>query len=638
MYTVGNIVANLGVRDAQFHTAFARANATMGTFEKGVMARGASMQAALAGVLKIGGGVAALATIVGGVAVKKFASFEKEMRNVNTIAKEGDEQFRTTSTSVLDMAMKYGSSSVDLAKALYNINSASFTAAKGLQVLEAATIAGRAGVSDTTTAAAGITAVLNAYGLQASEAGDISDILFKTVEKGVISFGELSSHLGTAVASANLAGISFDQVGAAVATITKGGINAAEAFTALNRFMLKMVEGGDELDKVFKAAGYESAKAALEIDGLGKSLNVILEASKGDAKALMDMGFEMRSFKAVASLAREEGKVFAKDLEAIAVKSSRAGATQAALAEQTKATSFGFEKFGATVSVVMIKIGEKLAPFVSEYLTPITDWLQEAATNFDFVALGVEINARKLYAALSYNIRQIAGIATVVAELGSWLWSWWKIQFNLIVNAFTAVYDALKTTMKGLFDIVTNTFSNIWDVITGKKSIGAAVASVSHSMGQGINEAMSVTMDGFAKMGNDAMKETGDLMARMKGMTEGGLFGLLVPELGWDALDKEFEDRLGAMMVKKSEGIPGLTDAVAASVEAGVEQGVAVEPVLPTMFAGAAEKGSTEAYSMLRKSQAEQNEIKNSTKKTAKNTEEIAKNTRGLEAPVMVAI
>src|SRR5687768_12475820 len=86
-----------------------------------------------------------------------------------------------------------------LARGLYDIASSGFKGAQGMKVLEASAIAASAGMSDTATAARAITGVLNAYGLGAERAAEVSDVLFKTVEVGVLTFDELAQQLGDVV-------------------------------------------------------------------------------------------------------------------------------------------------------------------------------------------------------------------------------------------------------------------------------------------------------------------------------------------------------------------------------------------------------------------------------------------------------
>jgi hypothetical protein len=53
---------------------------------------------------------------------------------------------------------------------------------------------------------------------------NVSDSLFQTVNLGVLSFADLAQGIGTVVGTARRPQVSIDQVGAAIATMTRAGI------------------------------------------------------------------------------------------------------------------------------------------------------------------------------------------------------------------------------------------------------------------------------------------------------------------------------------------------------------------------------------------------------------------------------
>jgi len=375
-------IRNIGSIGVLLNAKTAAFNASMTGAQGAVMGVGAAADVTSAKLAGMGMMMTTAVTLpllaAGGVGVKFFADFEKGMRNVNVIARQNEEDFRATSEAALDLATTLGKSPTELADALYNINSASFKATQGLEVLEAATVAGRAGLASTADAAKAITAVLNAYGKSAAEAGDVSDILFKTVEKGVLTFGELATQLGAVVASGAAANIEFDEIAAGIATMTRGGIQSAEAFTAMNRMIQRMIKGTAELDALFQKYGFDSAFAALSTIGLGKTMAILSKETKGGAKNLVNLGFRIRDLKAALSLTRDEGRAFAGDLEEIAKKSARAGSTMDAFEEQTKSLTFQIERLVTIIKVNWIRTTELFA----SNLKSVVDVLQRVATWF----------------------------------------------------------------------------------------------------------------------------------------------------------------------------------------------------------------------------------------------------------------
>jgi TP901 family phage tail tape measure protein len=123
------------------------------------------------------------------------------------------------------MSIQFGEGTGTLAKGLYDILSASIPAEKALYVLSVSAKAARAGLTDTGVAADAITTILNAYGLSAEKAGDVSDWLFSVVKKGKLTFAELAPSIGMVATTASSAGVDLNELGAALGV--SGAMNAA---------------------------------------------------------------------------------------------------------------------------------------------------------------------------------------------------------------------------------------------------------------------------------------------------------------------------------------------------------------------------------------------------------------------------
>ena len=152
-----------------------------------------------------------------GVAGAAAANFESPMRRVNTIAKLSEDQFSKLKVEVqaLGDRLKTTQSVDKMATALYDIYSAGLEGEKALKTLEAATIAADAGSADLAITTDVLTTAMIAYKLPAEKAGYVSDLLFKTVDKGKVSFSELASSIGPVLTVASKFGVSMEEVGAA---------------------------------------------------------------------------------------------------------------------------------------------------------------------------------------------------------------------------------------------------------------------------------------------------------------------------------------------------------------------------------------------------------------------------------------
>ncbi len=324
-----------------------------------------------------------------GLAAREFMGFERSMRNVNSISKMTESELGAVTGEVKDLATELGRMPQDLAEGLYDIASSGFQGAAGLEVLDASAQGATAGLATTKEAAASLTTVLNAYAMDVSKVGQVSDVMFRAVDIGVVTFAELGENLGQVVATAAAAGVPFEQVAAGFATMTKGGINAAETSTALNRVILAFLNPSKKLTEALKASGYASGAAVIQARGLAGAVEYLQEVTGGSTEELAQLGMDARALKAALSLARDEGRVFTSDLEAM---NNAAGATQAALAEQSKALSFQWDQMKASAAVLAGEIGEALAPSLRAGVDAVkgaTEWLRQMSPEMKKAAVAV---------------------------------------------------------------------------------------------------------------------------------------------------------------------------------------------------------------------------------------------------------
>ena len=297
------------------------------------------------------------------VSVAAAAKFETAMRNVNSISKLSEEQFRAQSKQVIDLSKTLPQSAKTLAEGLYDIASSGFQGAEGMTVLGAAAKAASAGMTTTAVSAKGITAVLNAYGLEAESAAEISDIMFKTVDKGVITFEQLSSTVGDWIGMGKAAGLEFNELSGAIAYMTTKGIGASEAGTSLQRLLIGFVKPSEEMAIAIRNAGFESGEMMLKQKGLAGAMEILNTATGGTLTSLLKLMPEIRGVRGATALlgaGYEELTTFMGDFN------NTAGATDIALAEQSKAFSFQASLLKNQVTAAFIEFGNKVLPVLND--------------------------------------------------------------------------------------------------------------------------------------------------------------------------------------------------------------------------------------------------------------------------------
>lgn len=310
----------------------------------------------------------ALQAIVGGA-----VQFDTRMRNVNSLVHLSEGQLHSLGDEVLDLSKKLPQSANTLSEGLYDIESSGFAGTGGLIVLNNAARDASAGLTDTSTSAAAVAGVLNAYGEEAKDAQYVSDSLFQTVNVGVLSFSDLAQGIGQVVGTAAAGKVDIDQLGQAIATMTRAGIVPAEAFTSLNQVLGQIIQPGKQLSQVFNELGYESGAAALQSKGLFGVISDIQSVTGGDVTATSQLFTDIRALRGVLALGTDQGKLYASVVRDWSSAHQGAGATAAAFEEQQKAVSFQWQILKNEARAAAISFGTDVLPDLIRLMHGVED-------------------------------------------------------------------------------------------------------------------------------------------------------------------------------------------------------------------------------------------------------------------------
>ncbi len=231
------------------------------------------------------------------------AQFETALTKIKTIADKGV-NFDKVREDIKQLATEVPQNLLTLSEGLFNIiGSGIRNAGDAFKVLDVSARAATAGFTDTKFAADAIVFSINAFGKSVDDAEEIANILFKTVDVGKIEFNQLAANIGEVANPAAIAGVSLQELGQAIATITLGGTPVSETFTALKNLLQSIVAPTEGASKAAKALGLEFSKAGIAAaGGLEQFIQKIREATGGDTKKLDLLFPEMRALRAAQIL------------------------------------------------------------------------------------------------------------------------------------------------------------------------------------------------------------------------------------------------------------------------------------------------------------------------------------------------
>ena len=356
--------------------AFASAEGAAGGFERRM---GTLQKNAARSFLAIG----AAAGVGFGAIAKQTVDFDRSMRNVNSLAQLGERRFKTLQNSVLNLAGKTAQAPKTLADGLYDLVSSGFDAKQAMTILASSAKAATAGLTTTEVSTKAVAAVLNAYHRPAKDPAEISDTLFQTVNRGVLSFEDLANTIGDTLPFASSLGVSLNEVGAATSTMTKEGLSAEETMTRIRNVMTTLLKPGDALQGAYKQLGVQSGEALIKQKGFQGALEAIVGTTNGTKSAVAQLFPNIRSLGGVLALTGKNAKSAQGDLKAF---QDTTGATDKVLEQQRKSISYQWQKIRSEISSTAIRVGSVLVPAFRTGLEKVAGFLGTAGGNVkDFV-------------------------------------------------------------------------------------------------------------------------------------------------------------------------------------------------------------------------------------------------------------
>lgn len=359
MFTAGKGVIHLTLGTAMLQKSMAKVQKSVGAFGR----RLGALQS------KLGGWGTRLVGAAGlGASIKVFADFEQQLANVSTMLDEPEKHMAQFKSALSKMSTEFGESTATLSSGLYDILSASIPPEKALAALDVAARAAKAGMSDTGTAADALTTVMNSYGLAADQAGDVSDWLFSIVKRGKTNFPLLAGAIGNVASTASQSGVSMEELGSAIATVTRAGVKTDVAMTSIQAIISSFLKPTDEAAEIAKKLGFEMNTATLRTMGLE---GVMKRIGGMDPEVVSKLFPNVRALKGLLpALGAMEG--FGEDMRVMA---NRAGATQIAYDKMAATLTHRLAQMKQAGIGVFVALGESLAPMIGKMAAKIKEMM-----------------------------------------------------------------------------------------------------------------------------------------------------------------------------------------------------------------------------------------------------------------------
>lgn len=327
--------------------------------------------------------VSAVSGALSGVALAAMqvgASFETAFAKTQTIMDTSAVSVSKMRGDILDLSNEMGIAANELSDSVYNAISATGDTKNAVSLVEDASRLASAGFTDSASALGVLTTAINAYGMAATDAEKISDSLIMTQNLGVTTVAELSASMGKAIATASAYGIDLYNVESSYISLTKSGINTAEATTYMASMFNELGDSGSEVGRTLeKVAGKSFAELMAEGKTVADVLELLYVACGQDSSALMNLWGSAEAGKASNAIVNQGLETFNSNLGAL---QNSAGTT--ATAYETMCDTFEHQTalLKTNVQNLGIALYEGMSDMLADNTALLNEWVTSLADGF----------------------------------------------------------------------------------------------------------------------------------------------------------------------------------------------------------------------------------------------------------------
>ena len=365
------VVARLFADARQYEATMAKSDATMAKFGDTALTTGEKMNKAMS---KVSGYVIAAGAVIGITSIKMAGDFQSATTRIVTDAGESVKNLDLIRKGILGMAQEVGQTPKQLADGLYYIESAGYHGAAALKILKASAEGASVGFTDMANMSSAVTTVLRDYSLPASRAAAVTSALIETVAQGKTNMTLLGNSMGRVLPIAASFGIPFEQVAAAIATMTVSGQQARFGVQQIRNSFMNLAAPGNHASKVMQQIGISSDmlhKALMDPKkGVSNALTLITEQlgkyfPRGSAQyisAQRTIYGGITGLSVALALGGEHLSKYNETVKLIAESYNSASPKVKNFAEVQKTFNLQLKQFTAGASVVGIELGNWLLP------------------------------------------------------------------------------------------------------------------------------------------------------------------------------------------------------------------------------------------------------------------------------------
>lgn len=357
--------------------------------------------------------------------MKAASEFEYSLNKIVGLVGIARDQVDEWGAHLLQLGPKVAKTPTELADAFYFVTSAGLRSSYAMEALEWSAKGATAGLGETKIVADLVTSAMNAYGWEILSAQKATDILVATVREGKAEAPALVSAMGMVLPIASEMGVSFDQVGAAMASMTRTGTNASMSAVQLRQILVSLLKPSKQAQDALAKMGTtaEALRNQIREEGLLEGLMTLKTLTEKYGDALMARVFG--NVRALTGALDILGANLENNIGIFERMEETTGDAQKALEAVEGSIRKRMNSALAELNGILIRLGD----IVAEHLLPIIERWTERFSKLTVWIEGLNATQKKW----------IVGIGVTLAAIGP---------LSLAIGVFSYILGTLSLVLK----------------------------------------------------------------------------------------------------------------------------------------------------------------------------------------------
>ena len=320
--------------------------------------------------------------LVGGAAtiraVKFGAEFEKRLGEIDTLLDSNTVNIKRYQDQLIELSKASPKTLMDLSGALYQIISAGIPAVEGaggaFDILNKSQKLAVGSISETKAAADLLITTMSAFEGQNIGAAEAADKLTAIYQKGRTTIPQLARAFGRAAPIASQFGVSLDELGGLMISLTRAGLNTNESVTGVRALMSSLAKPTKKTSKLLAELNIEFGEAAIQQKGFSGVLDDLIQKTGGSVDVLAKLFPNIRALLPAVITAGQGFGGFSTNVDSV---TKSIGAADQAVLKQQGRFFYAAELLKSNFQGVVQEIAQKSLPALTVQLSRLSRFISE---------------------------------------------------------------------------------------------------------------------------------------------------------------------------------------------------------------------------------------------------------------------